>query len=72
MKPIKIKRAIELSKLEIELQEILVNIKKYEGIINSLKTTNTAKDFSKIKLSRLIDKKQKISDLIVETMLLNN
>ena len=69
---IKIKRAIHLSKLEIELQDILTDIKKYEGIINSSKVSNSAKDFGKIKLKRLIDRKQVLSDLIVETMLLNN
>lgn len=72
MKPIKIKRAIELSKLEIELQDVLFDIKKYEGIVNSSKVSNSAKDLSKIKLKRLIDKKQHISDLIIETMLLSN
>ena len=69
---IKIKAAIHLSKLELELQDILINIKKYEGILNSTKVSNTAKDLSKIRLKRLIEEKQKISDLIVETMLLNN
>ena len=69
---IKIKTAIHLSKLELELQDILINIKKYEGIINSTKVSNSAKDLSKIRLKRLIEEKQKISDLIVETMLLNN
>jgi hypothetical protein len=72
LKPIKIKRAIELSKLEIELQDVLFDIKKYEGIVNSSKVSNSAKDLSKIKLKRLIDKKQHISDLIIETMLLSN
>lgn len=69
---IKIKRAIHLSKLEIELQEVLVNIKKYEGIVNSIKVSSASKDLSKIRLKRLIEEKQRISDLIIETMLLNN
>ena len=69
---IKIKRAINLSKLEIELQEVMVSIKKYEGIANSLKVSNTARDLSKIRLKRLVDEKKRISDLIIETMLLNN
>lgn len=56
----------------MELQDVLFDIKKYEGIVNSSKVSNSAKDLSKIKLKRLIDKKQHISDLIIETMLLSN
>ena len=67
---IKLKKAIKLSLLEIELQEVLKNIKKHESIINSIKVDEALKKTSKIKLKNLIDIKNKLSDQITEEMFL--
>ena len=67
---IKIQKAILLSNLEIQLDDVLKSIKKHEGIINSLKADDSFKKNSKFKLKKLIEERQRLSDLIVETMFL--
>lgn len=68
---IKIKKAVALAKLDIELQDILRDIKKHEGIINSIKVEASYKNFSKTMLKKLIKKRQELSDLITETIFLD-
>ncbi len=68
---IKIKKAVALAKLDIELQDILRDIKKHEGIINSIKVETSYKNFSKTMLKKLIKKRQELSDLITETIFLD-
>lgn len=67
---IKIKKAIKLSLLEIELQDVLKDIKKHESIINSIKVDDGLKKTSKMKLKNLINLKNKLSDQITEEMFL--
>lgn len=66
------KRAITLSALELELESILFEIKRCEGVLNSIKTSNSAKKISKIKLSKLLKDKNRITDIITESMFLEN
>ena len=68
---IKIKKAVALAKLDMELQDILRDIRKHEGIINSIKVEASYKTFSKAMLRKLIKKRQELSDLITETVFLD-
>jgi hypothetical protein len=70
---IKIRKAVTLSKLEIELQDILCNIKRHEGIINSIKIEHkNVKKFSKTTLKKLIEERKRLTDLITETIFLDD
>jgi hypothetical protein len=66
----KTKQAIYLSNLEIELENTLRKIKLHEGIINSVKIEARAKKTSRRMLEGLMVERQKLSDLIIETLLL--
>jgi len=66
------KKAIMLSAMEFELEEVLFNIRLHEGILNSIKTSNNAKRLSKIKLDKLLKDKNRLTDLITESMFLDN
>ncbi len=66
------RKAIVLSAMEFELEEIVFKIKLHEGILNSVKTSNNAKRLSKIKLDKLLKDKNRITDLITESMFLDN
>lgn len=70
---IKIRKAVMLSKLDIELQDVLFNIKRHEGIINSIKIEHkNIKKFSKTTLKKLIEERQRLTDLITETIFLDD
>ena len=70
---IKIRKAVTLSKLDIELQDVLFNIKRHEGIINSIKIEHkNIKKFSKTTLKKLIEERQRLTDLITETIFLDD
>ena len=65
-------QAIKLSQLENELSEVWTEIRRCEGIINSVKVKNGyLKDKTKKKLERLIDRKEKLTANITEAALLD-
>lgn len=66
------KKAIVLSALEFELKDVLFQIKLHEGIVNSIKTSSSSKKLSRIKLDKLLKDKNRITDLITESMFLDN
>jgi len=65
-------RRIKLAQLESELLDIRFNIKRHEGIVNSVKITDSKfKNTSKKKILNLIKEKNRLVDLITESMFLD-
>ena len=65
-------KAIQLSHMENDLQQVARDIKKHEGIINSVKITNQKfKDNSRKQIEVLIKKKHRLTTSITEAMLLD-
>lgn len=69
---IKVKKAIMISKLDLDLQDVLNKIKKHEGIINSVKVEANVKSLSKTMLKWLIQERKRLSDQITEAIFLDD
>lgn len=69
---IKVKKAIMISKLDLDLQDVLNKIKKHEGIINSVKVEASVKSLSKNMLKWLTQERKRLSDQITEAIFLDD